>query len=971
MTARPQLVRSMAFRPWGMPAVRPTLIGFRCEERLSDLYRVEIEFTTEVEEPLEEDLLGEPATLLLAHGQAHRAFHGVVSRVHEIGARYPGPRRMTQYRAELVPRMWLLGLRRTSRIFQEIRVDEVIRRVLGAQGVVARFRLEKTYPSRRYITQYEETDLDFVRRLAAECGWYFQFEHPLPTAMADHLGAALATLAKGDALAGAVDAAFTALSSVPVDLPGELGDVAARLSPFPREVVVFSDSARGYAPMTLGEPPSWESVAADLAREGIDALGGTVEGALAGAVGAPLAGALGDLTVAGARTALGAASARAAVVHLRSAVGGLHGEDEATLFAFERSREVVTRRATYREYDPERPRITLGATRAETDDGLSASPLGAIGDAIERRMAGVGVASSPELGLGGDAAGLLRGAMGALTTPEARDRDVHPERPLEIYEHHSPFLFPDWEYEEDEPERILKSARRHRDVGRGHGICPWLEPGRTFQLEGDDITRNNRAWAVIAVTHVGRRLQQQGEPERAYESRFECVPADVPYVPARPRRRTVQTCLTATVVAGDPGGIETNRAGQIRVRFHWDRERRSGGTESCWIRVMQQWAGAGFGWQFVPRHGMEVVVGFEGGDPDRPLVLGCVYNATNPTPFPLPSERTRSGLRTRSTTGGGGNELSFEDAAGREQIRLYAERDYDANVQNDRAVRVGHDDVLHVHHDHSLTVEGRTRIDARTGREAHIALQDRVEVDGQRSAHVRGNDTVVVDGDRSSSVGGASDVEVHGRKRSTCHADLIERVEGNRVAVVGTADAPRTMATDVQGEIRTHATERVELVADKELVMRCGRSVIRLSTDRVTIESPDIGFAAKGARLRLVDGEARVQADSKVQAVSENVVLRASGASLGLSSDAALDGARILLKSPAQGSDQVSPTETRPTTLHLCDESGQPFANQPYRILLADGREITGALDDEGCAELDLDDSADVSFPGLQGLSRA
>src|SRR5262249_39025879 len=152
---------------------------------------------------------------------------------------------------------------------------------------------------------------------------------------------------------------------------------------------------------------------------------------------------------------------------------------------------------------------------------------------------------------------------------------------------------------------------------------------------------------------------------------------------------------------------------------------------SCWIRTMHPWGGAGWGVQHIPRVGMEVVVVFEGGDPDKPLVLGCVYNGTHPPPFALPADRTRSGIRTQSSPGGGGNnELSFEDRRGQEQVYLHAQRDLDEVVE----------------HDHTLEVRADERI------------------------RVARNQTSYVDGDRIDVVSGNSDERVSGT--------LVTRVEG-------------------------------------------------------------------------------------------------------------------------------------------------------------------------------------------------
>src|SRR5690606_26942816 len=104
------------------------------------------------------------------------------------------------------------------------------------------------------------------------------------------------------------------------------------------------------------------------------------------------------------------------------------------------------------------------------------------------------------------------------------------------------------------------------------------------------------------------------------------------------------------------------------------------------------WAGDRYGGIAIPRVGMEVLVSFLEGDPDQPLITGCLYHKTHPVPYPLPEHKTRSVFKTLSSPGGEGfNELRIEDRAGEEQISLHAQRDWDQNIQHDQHIRVGHE----------------------------------------------------------------------------------------------------------------------------------------------------------------------------------------------------------------------------------------------------------------------------------------
>ncbi|PRB81038.1 hypothetical protein CQ007_11865 [Pseudomonas sp. MYb185] len=151
---------------------------------------------------------------------------------------------------------------------------------------------------------------------------------------------------------------------------------------------------------------------------------------------------------------------------------------------------------------------------------------------------------------------------------------------------------------------------------------------------------------------------------------------------------------TQTAVVTGPAGedIHCDAQGRIKVQFHWDREGQADAHTSCWLRVASSWAGNQWGSIAIPRIGMEVLVSFLEGDPDQPLVSGCLYNSAHPVPYELPAHKTRSLFKSQSSPGGEGfNELRIEDRAGEEQIFIHAQRDWDQNIQHDQKIRVGNE----------------------------------------------------------------------------------------------------------------------------------------------------------------------------------------------------------------------------------------------------------------------------------------
>lgn len=231
--------------------------------------------------------------------------------------------------------------------------------------------------------------------------------------------------------------------------------------------------------------------------------------------------------------------------------------------------------------------------------------------------------------------------------------------------------------------------------------CTRLQPGLTFTPQGNANEALDHEFVVLHVAHQGSQPQASersgGGGQNRYHNAVTLLPADLPFRPPRVTPRPVVLGAHTATVAGPKGEtmpqgeeIHTDAHGRVQVRFHWDREGGTGNGASCWIRVAQVGAGAGFGGIDIPRVGQEVLVTFLEGDPDRPIIVGRVYNGVNPVPYALPEHKTRSGFRTSSTGASGGhNELMFEDRSGQELVRIRAQKNLVKNVLADETEHTG------------------------------------------------------------------------------------------------------------------------------------------------------------------------------------------------------------------------------------------------------------------------------------------
>ncbi len=471
-----------------------------------------------------------------------------------------------------------------------------------------------------------------------------------------------------------------------------------------------------------------------------------------------------------------------------------------------------------------------------------------------------------------------------------RDYDfTHPQRPLSIGEPDAsrsveryPARFVLGAYDEGartygapDMRRAARVELQQRtalaEVVRGDGSVTGMRAGATFTADERGERGAEGPYLVTAVLHVasapdvGLSDARGASREERYRNDFECVPAGRAWAaPPAPRPRADHPQVA--VVTAEPGSDEeicTDAYGRVLVRFPWDRDEwrrgaQSGTRSSCWLRVMQPWAGAHWGFHFTPRVGMEVVVHFVDGDPDRPYVAGCLPNAANAPPVELPRHKTQSAIRTQSSPRSDGyNELRFEDLARHEEVYLRAQRDHRVEVLHDRSAAVGRDDSAQVGRDESL----------------HVGRNRSVDVEGDEQHTVTGARQLSVGGDELREITGSHSVIVH--RGFTLHADETGRVTTHDALVIevggasGTATemspdevavrAPKRHTVAVGDEVVAELTaERFAVKAPKGIALVCGDTRVELGEDRIVLQTKG------GAKVELDGDKITVKAGGTV-----------------------------------------------------------------------------------------------------------
>jgi type VI secretion system secreted protein VgrG len=404
----------------------------------------------------------------------------------------------------------------------------------------------------------------------------------------------------------------------------------------------------------------------------------------------------------------------------------------------------------------------------------------------------------------------------------------------------------------DEPK--LEAQRRYElfqsqtQLGRGKSNCVGFLAGARFTIDDRSFTLlDDPELLLTRLTHHGEApgTEASGQSDGArYENAFECIPVAQAF---RPPRMTpapkIHGPQTATVTGSSGEEIHTDKHGRIKVRFHWDEHHPLDDTASCWVRVAQMWAGPSWGTWFLPRVGMEVVVEFLDGNPDRPLVTGCVYNSKNPPPYPLPDEKTKSTIKSNSSKGGDGfNEFRFEDAKGSEEVFLHAQKDLNEKILNDMSTSVGHDQTLGVDNDRTKTVKGYETI---------TVNKDRITtIDGTESIHIKGSLDMKVDG--GANKGKAGDPKALG--------------VGVNVTGEYNIKASSKFTVTVGASTLVMDTSSIALATSSTMTLTVGGSSITLVPGQIDVASGTVVVAGGkgGASVLKLDGDADLKGGGKV-----------------------------------------------------------------------------------------------------------
>ncbi|MBA8878988.1 type VI secretion system Vgr family protein [Phyllobacterium myrsinacearum] len=353
----------------------------------------------------------------------------------------------------------------------------------------------------------------------------------------------------------------------------------------------------------------------------------------------------------------------------------------------------------------------------------------------------------------------------------------------------------------------MQAVEADHEKIEGSSTVRTLAAGRRFKpYEVAHADHQHEEYVVTAIVHeIVDSSYETGDGKLDYANSFIALPSRLP---ATPHRHTANPRIDGSqvaIVAGPAGEeIHPDEYGRIKVWFPWQRNRaKKDGSDTCWIRVMQSWAGGGFGAQVIPRIGMEVMVTYLEGDPDRPVVTGIVPNPSTKVPYKLPDNKTRTTLKTNTHKGDGFNELRFEDEASKEEVYIHAQKDMNLEILNDRRKRVERDQHEHIVRDkvafvggdHEEVIHGNVSIAVGSNKLTDYLMSRTSTIFGKLGSlmsdmripdpfnFAKGNYQIFIEKNKSEIVHGGSS-EVVGVAKSTIVGNLMQTTVGKKKSLI-------------------------------------------------------------------------------------------------------------------------------------------------------------------------------------------
>lgn len=450
-------------------------------------------------------------------------------------------------------------------------------------------------------------------------------------------------------------------------------------------------------------------------------------------------------------------------------------------------------------------------------------------------------------------------------------------------------------------EARIRALRADADTFQGESQAAGLSVGQPLVVEGAREDCLNVEMVVTRLESRGSQVLTGGDQNCSLSNGFRAIPRGAPFAAARrarrPRIRGVQTAVV-TGSSEQEQALHVDKYGRVKVRFFWDREGQQDHTSSCWVRVGQQMMG---GSMILPRVGWEVEVVFLHGDPDRPVVVGRVYNAEKVPPMSLPASKTSGSLKSMSSPGAGGhNEITMGDSGGSQGFGVHAQKDMNVTVGNNKTEEIAADEEQQVSVNASSSVKVNETITVSGNQSVDVGAVHSQNVSGSQSISVGGNDTSNAISNYVEKIGGDRSYSVGGNQITICNGVEYE-VTGSFTREVSALELVGTVSS-IQDNVVGSLTEsvgavKVQLAVGNQAEQISGSKDETYAAAELHLTKGGLSYAAEGSVTHLVGGlhYQKLGGDYVVQAPIITL-LGAVGVFKGGGSELKLGGGPVTLK---------------------------------------------------------------------------
>ncbi|MDM8542941.1 type VI secretion system tip protein TssI/VgrG [Desulfococcaceae bacterium HSG9] len=397
----------------------------------------------------------------------------------------------------------------------------------------------------------------------------------------------------------------------------------------------------------------------------------------------------------------------------------------------------------------------------------------------------------------------------------------------------------------------------------GESTVPTLRSGYIFELKDHYRPEYNQRYLITEVRHKGNQSgyilsgldikenaskKDASEPEEkhGYENSFTAIPADVQF---RPEKKTPQVRFNGTMNAkvdasGSGQYAEIDEQGRYKLKLPFDRSESQGGKASRWVRMAQPYAGSDYGMHFPLHKGIDVLLTFIDGDPDRPVISGSVPNPETVSPI-TDKNLTKSMMRSC-----GQNELHFDDLKGEENIFLYGTKDWTIDITNDKKQTIGHDETMDVGNNRTKSVG--------VDQKETIGENKSIDVGKNHTESIKDNAKITIGKDKTISIGKNLSESVKDDAKITIGKDETISIGKNLSASIGstasidvtkeaTTKIGKNMGLDVGKKLNVHAADQINFFSDKQIVLKAGKASIALKKNGdVIIKGSKMNIKASG-----------------------------------------------------------------------------------------------------------------------------